>query len=642
MLLPMSRVQIVGTQDLLDQTLRTLHRLGTVQIDEEPHPKGAVVDRLSLSSEEEDLQERLEATVARVDAMLSELPDTDASADAAACESLWDEAPDQLAAGCSLQIDELSALVQPLAHRRDELEAERKALSHYEATVRKFLPLQDDIMNLGERETVPLLIDPRRREELNRFRECLDDITDHQFQIVTAGADEGMMAVLVAFDPQYSRQVDDLVWKESISEVRLPENLARRTPKETLAAIKERHRTIPTELEALDEELAALANEWGPRLLAFRWALRNRLAELQVRSQLGITARTFVITGWMPQRDIAATRETLRREVGDALVLEELEVSPAELHHAPSVLSNPPVARNFEFFMGLLSPPTYGTVDPTIFMAIFFPIFFGFILGDVAYGLILLGIALLMIWRLDPASGMQRLARILILCAISSIVFGFLFGEFFGSAGEMFFGMKPIWFHRGHDILILIIVAVALGALHITLGFVLGVWNAWRERKRGHLIERLGMLVLLFALFLLVLAIAKVLPPTLLSPVQIVAGVLLVGSLVVLAIVTKVVGLIEVFSTIGNILSYIRLAAIGISSVYLAQVANELGQIAGGNLIGIIIGVLIAAVFHTLNIVLGVFSPSIHSMRLHFVEFHGKFYEGGGHPFHPFAQESLP
>jgi len=652
MLLPMSRVQIVGTQDLLDQTLRTLHRLGTVQIDEEPHPKGAVVDRLSLSPEEEDLQERLEATIARVDAMLSEMPDADASADAAACEALWDEDPDQLAAGCSLQVDELSALVQPLARRRDELEAEREALPHYEATILKFLPL---IRHPGERETVPLLIDRRRREELNRLRERLDDITNHEFQIVTADVDQDTIAVLVAFDPAHSRRVHDLLWKESISKVRLPENLVRRTPKETLAAIKERDRAIPAELEALDEELAALANEWGPRLLAFHWALRNRLAELQVRSQLGVTARTFVITGWMPQRDVVATQKALQREVGDALIMEEVEASPEELHHAPSVMSNPPIARNFEFFMDLLPPPTYGTVDPTILMAVFFPIFFGFILGDVAYGLVVLGVSLLAIRRLDPASGMQRLLRVLVLSSIWCIIFGALFGEFFGSLGSdvlvpRLFGLlgikqglpHPLWFHRGHDILTLIIVAVAMGAIHIFLGFILGVWNAWLERKWGHLIERAGMLVLLFALFLLVLTMAGVLPSALLSPVQLIAGVLLAGSLVVLAIVTKVVGLIEVFGTIGNILSYIRLAAIGISSVYLAEVANELGQIAGGELIGIIIGVLIGAVFHTLNIVLGVFSPSIHSMRLHFVEFFGKFYESGGHAFHPFAQESLP
>jgi V/A-type H+-transporting ATPase subunit I len=637
----MSRVQIIGTQDRLDQTLRALHRLGTVQIDEEPHPHGGVVDRLTLSPEEEDLLERLEATIARVDAMLSEMPDADVSADAAACESLWDEDPDQLAAGCSVQVDELTALVQPLARRHDELEAEREALPRYEATVQKFLPLSRDVEE-QEWERVPLLIDRRRREELNELREQLDEVTDHQFQIVTADVDEEATAVLVAFDPQYSRQVRDLLWKESVSEVRLPEHLVRRTPRETLTAIKERDQAIPGELEALDEELATLGEEWAPRLLAFRWALQNRLAELQVRTRLGVTARTFVITGWMPQRDVATTRKALQREVGDTLVLEEVEASPEELHHAPSVLSNPPVARNFEFFMGLLSPPTYGTLDPTILMAIFFPIFFGFILGDVAYGLIILAAAFLMIWRLDPSSGMQRLARILVLCGIWSTIFGILFGEFFGSAGEIF-GMQPIWFHRGGaGFLTLIIVAVAMGAIHIFLGFVLGVWNAWVERKWSHLIERAGMLVLLFALFLLVLTIAGVLPEALLSSVQIVAGVLLAGSLVVLAIVTKVIGLIEVFGTIGNILSYIRLAAIGISSVYLAEVANELGQIAGNELIGIIIGVLIAAVFHTLNIVLGVFSPSIHSMRLHFVEFFGKFYESGGHPFHPFAQESLP
>jgi V/A-type H+-transporting ATPase subunit I len=94
---------------------------------------------------------------------------------------------------------------------------------------------------------------------------------------------------------------------------------------------------------------------------------------------------------------------------------------------------------------------------------------------------------------------------------------------------------------------------------------------------------------------------------------------------------------LELLGTVGNILSYLRIAAIGLSSVYLAQVANELAGLTGNLLIGLII----AGLFHALNLVLGTFSPTIQSLRLHYVEFFSKFYQGGGQPFYPFQRSHI-
>jgi V/A-type H+-transporting ATPase subunit I len=92
------------------------------------------------------------------------------------------------------------------------------------------------------------------------------------------------------------------------------------------------------------------------------------------------------------------------------------------------------------------------------------------------------------------------------------------------------------------------------------------------------------------------------------------------------------VGPIEFLGLIGNILSYLRIAAIGLASVYLAQVANEFAGVMGS----LVVGIMIAVLIHALNLALGVFSPTIHSLRLHYVEFFRKFYEGGGRPYQPF------
>jgi V/A-type H+-transporting ATPase subunit I len=141
------------------------------------------------------------------------------------------------------------------------------------------------------------------------------------------------------------------------------------------------------------------------------------------------------------------------------------------------------------------------------------------------------------------------------------------------------------------------------------------------------------MLIGLMGLFAWAAVLVEWLPAELLRPavaVLIVGIVLLSSSLGWIGIL---LGPIEFVGLLGNILSYLRLAAVGLASVYVAQLANDLA----GSLGSIVVGVLVAVLFHALNLALGAFSPTIHSMRLHYVEFFRKFYEGGGRPFEPFA-----
>ncbi len=166
----------------------------------------------------------------------------------------------------------------------------------------------------------------------------------------------------------------------------------------------------------------------------------------------------------------------------------------------------------------------------------------------------------------------------------------------------------------------------------IVLWLVLGVWEALRERSRSHLLERGGMLVGLMGLFLIVGVMVDYLPQGLMTPgiVIVILGIVFLGAS--LGWLGILMGPIEFISLIGNILSYLRIAAIGLASVYLAKVANDIAGMVGNLIVGIILAVLI----HALNLVMGAFSPTIHSLRLHYVEFFRKFYEGGGRAYKPF------
>jgi V/A-type H+-transporting ATPase subunit I len=314
-------------------------------------------------------------------------------------------------------------------------------------------------------------------------------------------------------------------------------------------------------------------------------------------------------------------------------VVSRLSLSPAEREAAPVVLRNPAAVQPFESLVQLLALPRHGEIDPSPLMAFFMPLFFGMILGDVAYGLAVIVLAL---WVRRRYTGVLRdLGSVLVFGGAWAVVFGFLYGELFGTFGEAF-GLHPI-LDRAHALVPLFAMATAMGIIQIFLGLILGLWQAVQGRHLGEVGEKVGSLVALIAVFALLGVASNRLPNAFFTPlvVLLLIGVVLLS--VPMGIIGALLGPLELLGTVGNILSYLRIAAIGLSSVYLAMVANEMAGLMGN----VVLGAVVAGLFHVLNIALGIVSPTIQALRLHYVEFFGKFYAGGGRAFTPFRREGL-
>lgn len=628
MLVPMAKVQIIGTRDKLERTVQTLHRAGVLQIEEKP----AGIEAMRLDESAARQHYEITQLLARLEALLALLPKRPTAQLDELYEAQSQRATSDLIADAQDALAQIETRAQTLARRHDELEADQVTLPRYAKTLRQLMPLAADLAPLRNYETVALLVERKFSAVIEMLREQLPLLTNNEFELVARDIEADTTAAILVFPREHSAAIHTLLGRESITQVRLPDELANVPFRDALSTIETRLAVIPTELQKIHRELDALAEQWRTRLLVWSAVLQDRLQELDVIPRFGATQYTFVIVGWMPRPQIAALADTLQRTIGSTILLQELPLTERE--HAPVVLANPRPIQPFEFLVRLMALPRYGTIDPTPIMAIFLPIFFGVILGDVGYGgLTLLGA--LYLWRKSKPGGLKNLAVVIAYCSLWAIAFGVLYGECFGALGEAI-GMHP-WFNRGEAVVALFAFAIALGIVHVGLGFTLGIYQAIKLHQRHELLDRVAKVIALIAIFMLIAIAANALPKEMFAP----SLTLLIVGTVLLMYTIGWIGLllapIEILGTVGNILSYLRLAAIGLSSVYLAMVANKLAGIFGN----LIIGAIIAALFHALNLALGILSPTIQSLRLHYVEFFSKFFEGGGQEFSPFRRRGI-
>jgi V/A-type H+-transporting ATPase subunit I len=286
--------------------------------------------------------------------------------------------------------------------------------------------------------------------------------------------------------------------------------------------------------------------------------------------------------------------------------------------------------------MSVFGSPQYGSIDATPFVAFFFPLFFGVILGDMGYALVLLGLAFWLKARFKKAPIAQDVAMIVALAGISSFFFGFVYGEFFGDmphrlgiireASVLGIGL-PV--DREKQVMGMLFFAIGLGAIQILLGLGLGIMNAIRSGHRKHAVEKAGLFLTLVGC--ITIGIGTQVKVPLMTP----GAIMLIASVPLLVYGGGFLGILEILGTLGNVLSYARIMALGLVSVMLAKLANDTGMSLKGN---ILLAIVAATLIHAVNLLIHVFTPSIHALRLNFVEFFGKFYEFGGREYKPFQR----
>jgi V/A-type H+-transporting ATPase subunit I len=612
----MARIRIMGPRARLDAVLKSLQDAGVVHLS--TTTAEAKVPRLVLSDRESRWARHLRRLARDVEALGLAVP------------------PSRPAAGVDPGVDEFARWARSavrtrrrldrLDARARDLESERSELARFEQFLGAFRGLLP--RNGARMHSYHLLLRGEDAQAVPRLREALGGVLGEEFALESAELPNGERAALLLVPAAEAERVERLLAQSGVHELPLPSGLGVGAHRDALPALRARRETVDRELATLAADRAAILSEEGPGLTRARAAAEDRMLELSARECAAATPRSFVLEGWVP----AVARERLTRELArafqDELAVEEVAREDWHGEEAPVVLSNPRLFRPFEMLTRTLPLPRYGSIDPTPFTAVFFPMFFGLILGDLGYGLVLAALAGVLHRKSTPGSVARAVAEILGPCAAFAIAFGVGFGEFFGDLGHRWFGLRPLVLDREHALVPFLGLAVAIGAVHIVLGMVLGVINAARGHPRLAVGRGAALAMILFVIVAL-LAGLDVLPSGFLTP----AVIALLVAFPVLVIAEGIIAPIELLSTLGNILSYARIMALGTASVMMAVVANRLS----GSFGSVVVGVLFGLLFHLVNFALGVFAPTVHGLRLHYVEFFGKFYSPGGQQYRPFG-----
>lgn len=403
--------------------------------------------------------------------------------------------------------------------------------------------------------------------------------------------------------------------------------------------MKELDREI-SDIELKLKEVAegiSITGEQYDRLLAAEDVLSTRL-ECANAADMGITTKhAFYIEGWCPAREEKTLSQFFEAN-GCAYEFAE----PAEGEVPPTLTYNSRVVSPFNMITNMYSPPAYTGIDPNPTMAPFFALFFGIMLSDAGYGLLLMLAGIFALKKLSPRGGFKSFMQLAVICGASTVFWGVLFGGFFGDAipsmyllftGNTFPYDLALWFNPTNDPMTMLIFSLILGGVQIVAGMAVKAYMMIRD---GHILDAIfdiGLWWVVFGGAITCIFNAQVGLYVLLAGV--VGLVLTQGRAkknIVMKFFSGVLSLYDVTGYFSDILSYSRLLALSLSTAVVGNVINTMGVITGP-----VFFFLVFIIGHVFNIAINLVGSFVHSARLQYVEYFGKFYESGGRLFSPLA-----
>lgn len=642
----MSLIEIIAPRPRAMDLIRHIQDFGSLQLEEVPLvvPGARGFLHRDQLSEQQERERKTCREALRLLVELEHLWKYPRLTGREAIDGIKDELASHDADFLRLQASRAKRKADSLLRKRNNIARDINALKRYRQRLDQLTDRLAESTFSESMNHIALLVDEKDFDALERLSSRMAEITRDNSSILfdrsSGAAAESTDVAILAFPEEYAAPVREAVRGSGLPELRLPAEVKDMPLPDAVRRLRQRLDVLPLRLEKVETDIQNFIEEHCARAIAIEEICSDIIARLDAAGTIAHSTMLTVAHAWMPREELDAFREAIDEKLDRQVVVSELDTDD-KAGEVPVRLKNTGFARPFERLLQLFSLPKYGSFDPTPIMAVIFPLFFGLILGDIAYGFILLMLALWIRRRWRHSTVASDISTMGIWCATASMGFGVVFGELLGDLGTRINlfplhigGMRvvPLWRSREHIIDELLYITIVIGFLHVLLGLLLGIVESVRMRSGRHAMEKIGLLMGLAAVVLFIIPVEPLLSE---GTGKTIAAVLLGISVILLIKNIGPVGPIEIISLVANILSYCRLMALGIAAMVLANLANALA----GQHPSIAVGILIAFPLHAIAVILGILEPTIHALRLHFVEFLPKFYIGDGRDYSPLRRK---
>ncbi|QSX01133.1 V-type ATP synthase subunit I [Haloterrigena alkaliphila] len=719
----MSKVSVTGSKGVMPAVIETVHELNLVHLSDydgswQGFDNGEPIEGADRGSEKLVTVRALESTL--------ELSDT--GAEQGTLEDGWED-----------RLEEIRTRVNELDDRRSEVNDELRRVEEKIDRVAPFAELGIDLDLLSGYETVDVTVVEGPVDQIEAAIAASDEI--RAFETFTGG---DVVAVVAApTDDAGEAPLDDALVGVDVTRHEVPDT--EQSPSAYVADLEERKEELEYQLEDIDAELEEIAREHGGFLRKVERELTIEVQQAEAPLQFATSEHAFVAEGWIPASEYDRLVAGLNDAVGDSVEIEELEVAdydehehgaeahtgsggdghdgdggedePADAEPAqaeqqraatdggtttgqggavtmddqpPVILKNITPAKPFELLVKMVGQPKYSELDPTVLVFLTYPFAFGYMIGDIGYGLLymLMGYGA---WKAFDSDAGKAVGTIGIWAGAFTVIFGWLYDEMFGVHIEywmpeglhstlstyLFMDTLDKGLQSTEWAILWIVFSLVFGLIHLNLGLILGFINELSHGLKAAVYERLSWILAMNGLFIWIFsghAVGQ--KPDFVADYAVIPEIVGLVALAAFAVGVVLVGIGEGIAGVfevpawafGHVLSYLRMVAVLLAKAGMAFAVNLL--VFGGysdhgytafNLptydvsgyeqefvgllwmdpawIGIPLAILVFVFGHVLVLLLGITAAGIQMLRLEYVEFFQKFYEGGGEEYEPFGHE---
>ena len=647
---PMAKVRVVTTKDYSTKTLKALHIAGVLHVEESEELKP--VDKEAIEQERKEIGELLTS----INDILAYIPKGERVSLREDVEVIYTRPFGEIDSEVRLLCTKLSNVHRSAAKLNEDVK-ELTELSKYLSSLEQRTDIRLGDLNFsGSYLFSRVFVLPNELFE-TLYLELRDYILENLLGTVE---NETVLYVIAKVENQET--VESVVRDGGAKILYIPEG--KLTLSEFLEVADGNIHSLEEELAKLHTEIESKTRENLEKLVLFREALSAATERLAVLAKACEAKYVTLIEGWIPEINVEAAISELRENIGYVFIDTR---KPEQAEEPPTKMRNATAVKPFEVIVNLFGTPKYKEWDPTPIIAYSFALFFGIMLGDVVYAALLMLFAyrgLRLLVDNPESEGFKLFQRIIYTSGGVALVVGVLTGSYLGNFYQ-FFGIESLALSKAIqavylDPMLFIAASLIIGLVHINIAHVLGLIRGIKERQKAVVLNKAGLFILQIGaipwIMHAILGIDIPLLPEQIYPILLYVAFIGIVLIVVSSLMEKgafmggIFWIFDVTGLLGDVMSYARLAGVGLATYYLAYCFNLIAELLSDMMpagivqavVGTLIFIIVLLVGHVLNLALSGITCFVHSLRLCFVEFLFKFYEGGGRAYSPFRLKARP